>query len=425
LFRIHFVYFGFYIILYIGDMLKEEFYELESLISRVGPKQTQRRVRGAEKRRTKKSIPAGHNSYLDEIERLANEDELKDRTQCNWCQRPLWTWVVVIGLCIGGLGGFVYNGGARTYFLETNVAPIRTSLDQEPYNDLHDPPSHVPDESDFDEEVKEGYEEEEEEKVKKTNLLLTSYFVHQRNPLGQRQMDYNKTLIMDFVDNVAKFVKDTQIVMLIDWKFDVGEEVPITFVKVDFRMVPYSINDYRFFLYYEYVRNSKDKGYKYVLMTDFKDLKFGRDPFQFFHEHQKKKIFVGQETESKRNLIRWITKKAANCYKDDLDNIGYEKAMDVLDVLQTKKDTYFYANPGIFGGERYAVLKVLTEMVTMFRTIPPKPAEQKHPCNANYMVFLTVIYGYHQKKTVFTGPPLHSPWQSYLPVSEDFVMFHK
>jgi len=254
---------------------------------------------------------------------------------------------------------------------------------------------------------------------KKENLLLTSYFVHQRDPLGHKQMAFNQSLIDQFLLDVSKFLDDCHIVMFIDWKFEVDSSLPIEFVYVDFNGIEYSTNDYRWFLCYNYI--AKHKKFKWILMADFKDVKYGRNPFKFFRGSSLK-LFSGSENIESGRYLPWLKKKFQNCYRGQKTREN-GRVKDILDLVEKDKSKYFYPDAGVFGGQRTYVRNVLKDMLLIFRDLPRRGEDDI--CNSNSLVYFAALYAFHEEKLVFTGPPFHSPHRKFLDVSSRYVIFHK
>jgi len=254
---------------------------------------------------------------------------------------------------------------------------------------------------------------------KQENLLLTSFFVHQQDPLGHKQMTFNQSLIDEFLNNVDKFLYDCHIVMLIDWQFEVDSSLPIEFVYVDFDGIDYSMNDYRWFLYYNYI--AKHKRYKWILMADFKDVKYGRNPFKFFRQSSLK-LFSGSESSESERYFPWLKKKFENCYRGKKTREN-GRVKEILDLVEEDKSKYFYADPGVFGGQRTYIRNVLKDMLLIFRDLPRRGKDDI--CNSNLLVYFAALYPFHEEKLVFTGSPFHSPHRKFVDVSSQYVIFHK
>jgi len=255
-------------------------------------------------------------------------------------------------------------------------------------------------------------------------IFMTSYFIHMENPLQyEKSFNFDKKMFKEFYFSISIFISHTDIVIFIDFeqtKF--GMEIPgIKFIKVDFTDVRYTINDYRYFLYLDYLKENAD--YDLALMADISDVRYGRDPFEFFLQ-RKEKLFTNEENDWEV-YVQWMRQKYFNCYAMD-PNLGPECIRTAMSAVGN--NDYFLSNAGIFGGHIQYVNVVLEEMVELFK-------ELKQPeCNANMIVFGGVIHKYWKENLVLTGKPLHAPFRSglatfrsslYLRPNSSFVMYHK
>jgi len=249
------------------------------------------------------------------------------------------------------------------------------------------------------------------------NLLMTTYFTHQRDPLGRATMRMNLTIVYTFLSRTQGFIDNMHVVLFVDWKH-IPTDTPIEFIPVDFQGVTNGINDYRYFLYRDYLLEHEQ--YDRILTVDFKDVKYGRDPFELMASMPEKKLFVGSEPRKKgAKYLRWMGAKSGNCFGGV--KFAPQRIRNAYHTLKVSPEDYIFTNAGIFGGDRQYVIEVLDWMVGVFEQY----INGTNPCNSNMIVFCGAIYPYYQQDLVFTGAPLHSPFRSYMTPTPEYAIFHK
>jgi len=249
------------------------------------------------------------------------------------------------------------------------------------------------------------------------NLLMTTYFTHQRDPLGRATMRMNLTIVYTFLSRTHHFIDNMHVVLFVDWKH-IPTDTPIEFISVDFKDVTNGINDFRYFLYRDYLLEHEQ--YDRILTVDFKDVKYGRDPFELMSSMPEKKLFVGSEPRKKgAKYLRWMGAKSGNCFGGV--KFAPQRIRDAYHTLKVSPQDYIFTNAGIFGGDRQYVMEVLDWMVGIFEQY----INGTNPCNSNMIVFCGAIYPYYQQDLVFTGAPLHSPFRSYMTPTAEYAIFHK
>jgi len=245
-------------------------------------------------------------------------------------------------------------------------------------------------------------------------IFMTTYFIHMKNPLKYKKtFKFDGKMFKSFYDSISIFINHTDVVIFIDFdvaKFDT--EIPdIKFINVDFTDIHYTINDYRYFLYLDYLKKNE---YDLVLTADISDVRYGRDPFEFFLQREER-LFTNEENDWEV-YVPWMRKKHFDCYGTD-PRWGPKCVRTAM--MMIGNSDYFLANAGIFGGYIEYVKLVLEEMVELFKDL-------KEPkCNANMIVFGGVIHQYWKDHLVLTGPPLHAPFRSGLKPNSSFVFYHK
>ncbi|CAH1800831.1 unnamed protein product, partial [Owenia fusiformis] len=189
----------------------------------------------------------------------------------------------------------------------------------------------------------------------------------------------------------------------LDFKTRVANE-NVSFVKAD--LGPNSVNDARFYIYYEYVKNHPEL--KWVLFTDIADVKFLKNPFELMGFINEDLLYVGQDKcefqQSTSNI--WVN----NLYKNCLGKTASEK------VNAIHKQEFLY-NAGIIGGSRSIILEFLHHMTEAFNEAPSD-------MNCDMGILNYVVHRYFQKR-VFTGFPLHSYFRIFQINPKGVYIVHK
>jgi len=255
-----------------------------------------------------------------------------------------------------------------------------------------------------------------------TNLIMTTYFIHQADPIMNRGgvMKYDIEILNEFLRQVKPFSENLHCALFIDWEDT--PDVSIEFVYADFTKTDFSINDYRYFLYRDYL--AQHTQFQQILMIDLKDVKYGRDPFELMASMSDKKLFVGTELD-RTHYRKYLKYKLKFCFGDLWDKgDSPERIFDAFVFARdkSKKDKTLLINAGIGGGQRSYIMDLLEDMVSMFEALPEGDPKT---CNTNMLVFLAAILPFHKQGIVFTGAPFHSPFQSYLEPNSSFAIYHK
>lgn len=256
-----------------------------------------------------------------------------------------------------------------------------------------------------------------------TDVLMSTYFVHQLDPLGRVRMKKSSNVLYKLHRRTRHFSHRAHIVVFVDWidLVDKVAELPIEVVYINKTTVNWSINDYRYFLYLSYLRLNTQ--YQRALMVDLKDVQYGRDPFELMASMPEKKLFVGSQPDRNKYLA-WMGAKAKQCFGGF--STAPQRIREAYHTLKVDPEKYVLTNAGIFGGDREYVVEILEYMNEIFvKDVNGGKGDNPRGCNANMLVFCGAIWPYYQQGLVFTGSPLHSPFRSYLDPTEAYAIFHK
>lgn len=220
------------------------------------------------------------------------------------------------------------------------------------------------------------------------NILLTTYFTSRDNP--QREGKRVKPNDFSYIKNYYLSVKQNGLNTVI---FHDGlsntfteqyETDKIQFVRVDLEYDNKSLNDVRYFVYYDYLRQQTniDK----VFMTDGNDVVVVKNPFDFIENDI---VYVGSDRN--RILNHYFLKEIAVKAYGSFDKF---KNIEICKV----------ANAGVLGGEYYLMLDFLLAMICEF-------GETDKNANANMMVFNYVLHTYFPNHLI--GYPITSEFMKY------------
>tara|TARA_Y100000590_G_scaffold14063_2_gene16885 strand:+ start:6202 stop:7041 length:840 start_codon:yes stop_codon:yes gene_type:complete len=174
----------------------------------------------------------------------------------------------------------------------------------------------------------------------------------------------------------------------------------IKFIYVDSNDYDYSLNDLRYFVYYDYIL--KNKNIKNVFMTDGNDVTIVNNPFV---DKLLNKVCVGKELEK--------------LYKKDwmLNKIKQFNKIKGLHFNKNKETIY---NAGLLGGKRENILRFLENMLYIFDSLSFDQKKQ----NLNMIVFNYVVYN-HLNENVISGEILHSKYKKFENDRKDIYFIHK
>jgi len=247
------------------------------------------------------------------------------------------------------------------------------------------------------------------------NLLLTTFFVTQRDPNHPTEpMKRNMPAIEDFLETTKPFFHKMHAVVFVDFP-NAPKDTGIEFIFTKWKGVKYSINDYRYLLYLDYMKDHPE--YEQVLIADMKDVKYGRDPWEYFRRRPRN-IFIGSQPDID---VVWMRRRQRMCWGHRKDHsAGPKKVKRVMGLMRPYKRKYIQPNAGILGGSYKEVLEIVDEMVDIFKNSGQAPG-----CNSNMVAFAVVMYDRWKAGKVEWGQPLHSPFREYILPSPEYVIFHK
>lgn len=234
------------------------------------------------------------------------------------------------------------------------------------------------------------------------NVIMTTYFCNKLDPQRNTKAPCNDiNYIKTWYFSVKKLGLNGVIFHdgLNSQFINKYKTTKITFVYTDTNKSNYSLNDFRFIIYYDYIK--KNTYLKNIFMTDGNDVKLVMSPFNKFN-----KLCVGSE----ESLIK--------------DNLWIQ---DKIQLFNSNKNFYFnnkindkVYNAGILGGNRKQVLSFLKNMNNIFKNIDKDNLNK----NNNMIVFNYVIYN-KLNQNVITGNKLHSKFRSYENNRTDVCFIHK
>lgn len=175
-------------------------------------------------------------------------------------------------------------------------------------------------------------------------VIFTIFFTTKKDP---QRGKYQSTTI-EYMKNFYTSVKALNLHTVIFHDNLTGEFVGkystenIQFVHVTFKTYQ-SINDYRFTVYQNYL---KDHNYKWIMMVDIKDVFFWYDPFKYMDKHSEYGLFLSRDRGTMKSN-KWIHSKISRCFGQRF------KIEDIPSF-----------NAGIWGGTEKAVSCVLKCIVS-------------------------------------------------------------
>lgn len=181
----------------------------------------------------------------------------------------------------------------------------------------------------------------------------------------------------------------------------------IKFVYVNSNKYDYSLNDLRFFVYYDYILNNNN--IENVFMTDGNDVTVVQNPFKDCNTIMVGHDANGNGTQTYLNFKNNTIKKWLNHFNNN--NWKYK-----IDYIKNKK----CYNAGILGGNRQDIIKFLKNMVIIFKQMN---SSQKTK-DLNIIVFNYVIYTIFNNN-VKSGSPICSRFKKYENNRKDVYFIHK
>jgi len=178
----------------------------------------------------------------------------------------------------------------------------------------------------------------------------------------------------------------------------------IDFEYVDPAEFEYSVNDYRFFRYLDYIERRPEL--QAVFMTDGNDVRVVNDPFPNLRPDR---IYVGSEMEV-IDGNQWMQRRLW------LLNQG---GVDAGLKLSRLRRNWIYS-AGILGGHRDICLQFLRQLVDVLARVD---AEHRG-LNLNMAAYNYLVYNHYRRRHV-TGAPLHSRYKRYEDDRRDVWFIHK
>ena len=179
--------------------------------------------------------------------------------------------------------------------------------------------------------------------------------------------------------------------------------------RISFEYVPPaafqgSLNDYRFFIYRQYLMERPQL--RNVFMTDGNDLFIVQNPFR---ELRTDRIYVGSEVGDVRKS-RWMMRRF------QLLNRGGRR----FDFKLSRWRTNPIYSAGILGGSYEMCMEFLNDMTGKFESLDP----EQRKLNLNMAVFNHTVYERFRHRRV-TGVPIHSLYKRYESDRQDVWFIHK
>ena len=147
-----------------------------------------------------------------------------------------------------------------------------------------------------------------------------------------------------------------------------------------------SINDQRFFVIYWYITEFL-KDHEYVVLTDSRDVRFLRNPFEFFRGMDRtlgsRQLYVSEEYEPQAHSFVWNHKHWQKCFNEP------------------ETSTVKMYNPGVIGGRVDVIKTLLSRMLDLFSRRTPVEED----CN---MQVLQKVLRENFQDNVISGYPLHT-----------------
>lgn len=178
----------------------------------------------------------------------------------------------------------------------------------------------------------------------------------------------------------------------------------IDFEYVDPSEFEYSVNDYRFFRYLDYIESRPEL--QAVFMTDGNDVRIVNNPFV---DLRPDRIYVGSEMEV-IDGNQWMHRRLWLLQKGGVDAR--------LKLSKLRKNWIYSA--GILGGHRDICLDFLRDLVGILASVD----DDHRGLNLNMAAYNYVVYNLYRKRHI-TGAPLHSRYKRYEEDRDDVWFIHK
>ena len=176
----------------------------------------------------------------------------------------------------------------------------------------------------------------------------------------------------------------------------------VHFQKIDVGLKERSPNDYRFYLYHQYLSSHPE--IQNIVFTDIRDVIFLNDPFEVMRVIGDY-IFMGVSRTFYENTWcnGWVHQLLKWCHSKDSES-------------KWVKLHPFY-NAGVIGGTRHAMLNFMTKMIQYLDGTP-----HKHNCN---MATITLVTHKHFYENSFSGYPFQSAFKLNLTGPQGLAIKHK
>lgn len=232
-----------------------------------------------------------------------------------------------------------------------------------------------------------------------SEIILTTYFTGKKDPQRKKQWGLDDYSIFKKWAESIKSHKINGIIFhdnLSNNFIYKHENDNIKFKRCDKNYI-WSTNDFRFFVYRDYVNTNTDL--QKIFMTDISDVVIKQNPFSNIKSD---KIYAGYDN---MGMIRWSKIKGFGLVPE---------YSSFWKTLENKK----VINAGVVGGYREIVLSFLNKMKEQFEKIN-RPKE-----NNNMAVFNYVMHKYF-KNDLIVGSPVTSNFKRYENSRKDVWFIHK
>lgn len=183
-------------------------------------------------------------------------------------------------------------------------------------------------------------------------IFMSSYFTSKMDPLRNKMQEIDN---FDYIKNWYESVNELGIRAVIfcdnisdDFIFKY-ETKNISFIKC--QLGPHSLNDERFFIFYEFVQELNST--TYVVSTDINDVIINKNPISLF-KSSPKKLFVGRGIRKTWKDGLW----ALSALRHFKNKVPYDLDFSFL--------IYPMLTPGTIGGNKEIVEKVYKQMIQLF-----------------------------------------------------------
>jgi hypothetical protein len=250
-------------------------------------------------------------------------------------------------------------------------------------------------------------EEESTPRAAPTVVLLTTYFCRNADPQRKVCAPPNDiTYIAPWYESVSRLGLPGVVFhdgMSQDFIHQYQTE-SIAFEYVDPESFTCSVNDFRFFIYLEFLRKRPE--IERVFMTDGNDVQIVQDPFPLLRSNR---IYVGSELE-RIEESQWMRRR--------IWQLNEGSPHHRFRLSRFRKHTIY--NAGILGGHRGIVLQFLEKMVDTLGSLGP---DHKH-LNLNMAAFNYLVHRHFRWRSR-TGDPVHSRYKAYENHRRDVWFIHK